>query len=94
MLEYAPFSQMRRQRAEWMNPVDDEIMEILDESGAGTPQSLADELDKNNDYIGVRCRELASKGLLGHPSRGLYVLTDQGEQYLDGELDASELSEE
>lgn len=91
ILEHPPSSQMRRQRADWMNPVDDEIMELLDESGAGTPQSLANELTKNNDYIGVRCRELASKGLLERPSRGLYVLTDEGKQYLAGELDAGEL---
>jgi len=86
--------EMRRQRADWMNPVDDQIMEILKESGAGTPNSLAQELERNNDYLGRRCRELTSYGLLERPSRGLYVLTDLGEKYLDGDLDASELDSE
>lgn len=87
----SPFREMRRQRADWMNPVDDQIMEILKESGAGTPNSLAQELEKNNDYLGRRCRELTAYGLLERPSRGLYVLSDIGEEYLEGELDASEL---
>jgi predicted transcriptional regulator len=88
------FREMRRQRADWMNPVDDQIMEILKESGAGTPNSLAQEMGKNNDYLGRRCRELASYGLLDRPSRGLYILTDLGEEYLEGELDANELDAE
>jgi len=74
-----------------MNPVDDQIMEVLQESGAGTPRSLADEIGRNNDYLGVRCRELTKYRLLKRPSRGLYTLTDLGEQYLAGELDVSDL---
>jgi restriction endonuclease Mrr len=85
------FGRMRRQRADWMNPVDDQIMEILKDWGAGTPQSLADELGKNNNYIGVRCRKLTKSGLLERPSRGLYTLTDLGEEYLEGDLDANTL---
>jgi len=82
---------MRRQRADWMNPVDDEIMEILDDTGAATPQLLADNTGKNNNYLGVRCRELEKYGLVMRPSRGVYTLTDLGERYLAGDLDASDL---
>jgi hypothetical protein len=93
-IDYSPFKKMRRQRADWMKPVDDQIMEVLKDSGAGTPNSLADELDKNNDYVGRRCRELTSYGLLERVSRGLYMLTDLGGEYLAGELDANELDED
>lgn len=82
---------MRRRRGEWMVPADDEILEIIQEQGAATPKSIASEVDKNNDYIGTRCRILTSYGLLKRPSRGLYMLTETGEDYLSGEVDASEL---
>lgn len=84
--------EMRRDRADWMKPVDDEIMEVLEEDGAGTPESLSEEIGKNNDYIGRRCRELVSYGLLERVSRGLYRLTEAGDRYLSGELDASSLN--
>lgn len=82
-----------RQRAEWMRPVDDQIMEYLRDAGAGTPQSIADAIGKNNQYIGVRCRKLTEYGLLERPSRGFYLLTDDGEDYLDEGLDASKLED-
>ncbi|MDJ1431992.1 hypothetical protein [Halostagnicola sp. A-GB9-2] len=76
-----------------MTRADDEILEYLESHGAGTPKSIADEIDRNNDYIGVRCRKLASYGLVKKPSRGFYVLSDSGGEYLEGELDASELAD-
>lgn len=85
--------ELMRQRAEWMNPVDDQIMEYLRDTGAGTPQTIAESLDKSNKYIGVRCRELTKYGLLNRPARGMYTLAVDGEEYLDEELDASELEE-
>lgn len=83
-----------RQRANWMNPVDDRILELLADEGAGTPKSLADSIGHNNDYVGVRCRELAAFGLLRRPSRGLYLLSEQGQAYLEGELDAGDLEKD
>ena len=82
---------MRRQRAEWMKPADDRILETLEGQGAGTPKSLADELEMNNDYVGSRCRTLVAYGLVDRVSRGLYKITDDGRAYLLGNLDASEL---
>ncbi|ELY80945.1 hypothetical protein C487_04023 [Natrinema pallidum DSM 3751] len=55
---------------------------------------IADALDRSNGYIGVRCRKLASYGLVERPSRGFYVITDAGTAYLEGELDASTLSDD
>ncbi|WP_226042351.1 hypothetical protein [Natrinema sp. DC36] len=74
-----------------MTRADDEILEYLETNGAGTPKSISDEIKRNNDYIGVRCRKLDSYGLVEKPSRGFYVLTDSGEEYLEGDLDVSEL---
>ncbi len=67
-----------------MTRADDEILEYLETHGAGTPKSIADEIDRNNDYIGARCRKLASYGLVDRPSRGFYVLSESGAAYLEG----------
>ncbi|GAB7120892.1 repressor [Natrinema saccharevitans] len=83
-----------RKRAEWMTRADDEILEYLASETAGTPKVIADALDRSNGYIGVRCRKLASYGLVERPSRGFYVITDAGTAYLEGELDASTLSDD
>ncbi|WP_206539060.1 hypothetical protein [Natrinema salifodinae] len=77
-----------------MTRADDEILEYLASETAGTPKVIADALDRSNDYIGVRCRKLASYGLVERPSRGFYVISDTGASYLDGELDASSLTED
>ncbi|WP_245852942.1 winged helix-turn-helix domain-containing protein [Natrinema ejinorense] len=74
-----------------MTRADDEILEYLGSNQAGTPKVIADALDRNNNYIGVRCRKLVSYGLLERPSRGFYVITDEGKSYLEGEFDASSL---
>lgn len=85
---------MRRRRAEWMTRSDDEILEWLSEENAGTPKAIADALDKNNDYVGRRCRNLMRYGLLERTSHGYYRFTDIARQYLAGELDASTLKPE
>lgn len=74
-----------------MKPVDDQIMELLSDVGAGTPKSMADDLGYNNDYVTSRCSELVDYGLLEKPSTGLYRLTEDGAAYLTGDLDASDL---
>ncbi|EMA63190.1 PhiH1 repressor-like protein [Halorubrum distributum JCM 13561] len=75
---------------------DDRIMEIIQDGG---PTS-ASELDKE-DYIRTsrpnisrRLNKLADHGLLHRLPNGVYSLTDKGERYLNGELDAEELNEE
>lgn len=75
---------------------DDRIMEIIKDGG---PTS-ASELDKE-DYIRTsrpnisrRLNKLANHGLLHRLPNGVYSLTDKGEKYLNGELDAEELNKE
>lgn len=80
-----------RGRAEWMVPVDDQILEAIRDEGNLTPQALAEFDVTVADYAGKRCKELARYGLLEQLSRGLYRLTDDGRAYLDEELDAGDL---
>lgn len=84
---------MRRRRANWMTRTDDEILEYLCEQGAGTPKSMSDDLGRNNNYLTTRCKQLTDYGLVEQPSRGFYTISDEGREYLAGELDASELEE-
>lgn len=39
-------------------------------------------------------QKLVDYGLLRHLGNGVYVITDEGEQYLEGELDTAELEPE
>lgn len=85
---------MVRGRADWMKPVDDQILETIRDEGNLTAQAL-EEFDVTvADYAGKRCKELARYGLLEKISRGLYRLTPDGRAYLDEELDASKLEPE
>ncbi|WP_338740361.1 PhiH1 repressor [Haloplanus salilacus] len=77
-------------------PTDDRILEVLREEGNMTPRAVSKEgevarVDVSRDYAGDRLRELRRYGLIERVDRGLYRLTDNGEAYLDEELDASEL---
>ena len=80
-----------RKRADWMKPVDDKIMEKLRDEINLTPKALYDLGVASQNYAGDRCRKLANYGLVENWSSGLYRLTDEGHQYLDEQLDASEL---
>lgn len=83
-----------RKRADWMNPVDDLILEYLEEEGQHSPKILAENLKKHPNYIGARCRLLRDHGLLRNLGRGLYQITEEGKQYLDGDLDAADLEDD
>lgn len=80
-----------RKRADWMTRSDDEILEFLESEGAGTPKLIADEIGGNNNYLTTRCRQLESYGLVNRPSRGFYTISEKGEAYLKGDLDAAKL---
>lgn len=76
-----------------MNPVDERILEYLRDESAGTPKAIAERLDRHNNYIGARCREMASRGLVDRVGRGVYIISDTGKSWLDEELDADELTD-
>lgn len=80
-----------RQRADWMKPVDDQILELMRDEGNLTPRAVDDFGVAVSDYAGDRFSVLRRYGLVERISRGLYRLTDDGRDYLDEDLDAAEL---
>ncbi|MFB6196781.1 MAG: ArsR family transcriptional regulator [Halobacteriaceae archaeon] len=83
---------MRRYSAEWMTIVDDRILEYIYEEGSGSPTQMTEEgIKASQPHISRRCSKLANHGLLVHLGNGVYQITEDGEAYLEGELDASEL---
>ena len=80
-----------RQPAEWMQPVDDRILEIFREYGNLTPAAVEKFGGPSSSHSSRRCKRLADYGLLERIVTGLYTITEDGEAYLDEDLDASEL---
>jgi len=80
-----------RMRAEWMVPSDDTILELIEHEGNLTPGAIEALGGPVSSHAGHRCRQLARYKLLEQVHRGLYRLTDTGEKYLEGDLDASTL---
>ncbi|MEY7848214.1 winged helix-turn-helix domain-containing protein [Natrarchaeobius sp. A-rgal3] len=81
-----------RKPGSWMqNPTDERILEVLDTGLMLGPTTIAKNIDKHRVTVSDRLRELRNYGLVECPEEGYYEITDIGEQYLVGELDASEL---
>jgi len=75
-----------------MTLVDDRVLEYLSEHESGTPVKMMREgpINYSRQHIDRRCKKLTEKGLLKHFGNGVYVITDDGEAYLDGHLDTQE----
>ena len=87
-----------RQRAGWMAPKDDPILETLRDVGNLTPLAISSEgrvprVDIGRQYASNRCRVLWRRGMLVMVDDGLYTLSEDGRAYLDEKLDASTLDE-
>ena len=80
-----------RQPADWMQPVDDRILEIFREHGNLTPAAVEKFGGPSSSHASRRCKQLARYGLLTQIVTGLYTLTDEGAAYLDEDLNASDL---
>ena len=82
-----------RKSAAWMTLWDDRILEIIrnEESGNATDLSENKYIRVSRTQVGRRLRKLADHGLLKPLGNGVYIITEQGEQYLDGKIDADEL---
>lgn len=77
----------------WQSVWDDRILEWMREhEGTGTPKEIHDSglVRVSRTQIGRRMKKLAEHGLLIHVGNGAYVITDEGEAYLDEEYDAEE----
>jgi len=74
-----------------MQPVDDRILEIIREHGNLTPAAVEKFGGPPSSHASRRCKKLANAGLLDRIVTGLYTITEEGEAYLDEDLDASTL---
>jgi len=75
-----------------MRPVDERILETMRDEGNMTPQALDETFDVcAANHASNRLTEMAHYGLVEKLSRGLYRLTDEGEAFLNEELDAGDL---
>ncbi|MUV87806.1 MarR family transcriptional regulator [Natronomonas sp. CBA1123] len=79
-----------RRSAEWMVLCDERILEYLSEKESGTPSEMANSgfVRWTRSYISQRAKKLVEHGLLKHLGNGVYIITDEGEAYLDEEYDA------
>lgn len=85
---------MRRQRADWMRPIDDELLETLADEGNLSP-AACEHLDiTSKSYASDRLSKLTRYGLVERVTHGLYRLTDAGRDFLMGDLDAATLDEQ
>jgi predicted transcriptional regulator len=70
---------------------DERILEYIREKGSGAPKEMADSgyVRYSRQYISQRAKNLVDHGLLQHLGNGVYIITDEGEAYLDEEYDAN-----
>lgn len=81
-----------RRRADWMTQLDDEILELLYSSGLVlSPSIIAFNLDRSREGVADRIKILTEYSLVKRIERGKYQITQEGEQYLQGDIDASNL---
>ena len=78
-----------RHSGDWMSLFDDRVLEFIQENETGSPKQMKDEgpIHYTRQHIARRCRKLADEGLLRHVGNGVYMITEQGEDYLEGKLD-------
>ena len=73
-------------------PIDERILEALASSGMIlSPSVIAINIDKSRSQVNRRLSTLVEYGLIDRVKRGYYEITDAGNAYLTGDLDASEL---
>lgn len=74
---------------------DDRMLEYIRSEGSGTPTEMADSgyVRFSKQYISERAKTLVEHGLLQHLGNGVYVITEAGEAYLEGELDTAEIED-
>ncbi|ELZ09412.1 PhiH1 repressor-like protein [Halovivax asiaticus JCM 14624] len=73
------------------NPTDERILETLNTGLELGPTTISKNIDKHRVTVSRRLDVLFQYGLVERPEEGYYEITDLGEQYLAGEIDAGEL---
>nr|WP_199505990.1 MULTISPECIES: MarR family transcriptional regulator [unclassified Haloferax] len=76
-----------------MTQADERVLEFLHEKDIiASPSVIAANIDYTQEYISRRCRKLTDAGLLQRADASNYRLTDLGERFLAGEVDADSLT--
>lgn len=81
-----------RKSGSWMTIWDDRILEYIRSEESGSPTEIANSgyVRVSRQHVSRRMKTLEEHGLLKHLGNGVYVITERGEKYLDGELDTAE----
>lgn len=82
--------------ADWMVLLDDRLLEYLAENQPAQPSKIVGHecVNYSSEYVRRRLKDnLEPHGLVQNLGGGVYRITDDGEAYLAGELDASQLEE-
>lgn len=76
-----------------MSIADERILEFLRDNDSGTPTTMSreDSMHFSRSYIHQRLGKLEEYGLVQFLGNGVYVLSEKGNEYLDGDLDVSTL---
>jgi predicted transcriptional regulator len=77
-----------------MNQTDDRILLLLEESGLMlSPAVIAANLEYTRGWVSKRLRKLLEAGLVEKSQSSYYEITERGEQYLAGEINANILED-
>lgn len=83
---------------DWLQPSDRYILEFMTNCDSGyngpaklTPKVIGLNTTVSRKHAGARCRVLADKGLVDKIDRGVYRITELGEQFVRGELEPEQL---
>lgn len=83
-----------RKSGDWMVLWDDRILETIrnDKDKIGRVGDLAENkhIRISRSSVSRRCQKLADHGLLRKVGDGVYILTERGEKYLNGEINTYE----
>jgi hypothetical protein len=79
------------EQIDWMRPEDDHLLALLRTGRKDTFAAVAAQLPLAREEVAERCRTLATYGLVEHLGSDIYTISSLGEQYLDGEVEATEL---
>jgi predicted transcriptional regulator len=92
---------MKPPLADWMTPVDRDILELLENAGGVrelrmNPRHISVNTDWGHQAIREHVLTLRNADLIEYhdADKGIYQLSERGREYLAGDLDVSELDEE
>ncbi|WP_276252810.1 helix-turn-helix domain-containing protein [Halomontanus rarus] len=81
-----------RKPGKWMeNPTDERVLEVLDTGLMLGPTAIAKNIDRSRSWVSRRLSVLVEYGFVVQVEEGYYEIAEPGKEYLEGELDASEL---